>query len=232
MRNIPQFKSFSHNTFHRHVWDKFGNYNALENLVQDKFKTFYCWLILNVTKQQTCVGQVWKICSSEVSKLHNIFAYVMSQMQLLLQFLVKMFRISIWFLLQANGFLGASGIAGSIPSVYTLVARRFYQRTRDLVQRHRVHISEYQRSGWTFHGKGLWYYLPGHTLPILTLIGSPNFGKSCFILPKRTVHYSENIRFFKYLSCTCKTCLGQTPHGPWISVRGWQDGLKKEGEMY
>jgi phosphatidylserine/phosphatidylglycerophosphate/cardiolipin synthase-like enzyme len=30
--------------------------------------------------------------------------------------------------------------------------------------------------GWTFHAKGIWYYLPGETLPSATLIGSPNFG--------------------------------------------------------
>ena len=69
---------FSHNKFQRHVWDKFGNYSALEKLVQDKFKTFYCWLKLNVTKQLTCLGQVLKIRSLEISKLHNIFTYVIS----------------------------------------------------------------------------------------------------------------------------------------------------------
>jgi CDP-diacylglycerol--glycerol-3-phosphate 3-phosphatidyltransferase len=30
--------------------------------------------------------------------------------------------------------------------------------------------------GWTFHAKGIWYYLPGEKLPSATLIGSPNFG--------------------------------------------------------
>jgi CDP-diacylglycerol---glycerol-3-phosphate 3-phosphatidyltransferase len=35
---------------------------------------------------------------------------------------------------------------------------------------------EYQRPDWTFHGKGVWYYLPGDRLPVATLIGSPNFG--------------------------------------------------------
>ena len=83
--------------------------------------------------------------------------------------------------MQANGFLGAAGPAGSIPSVYTLVARQFYQQIRDMVQRHRVHITEYRRPGWTFHGKGLWYYPSEEKLPILTLIGSPNFGKAIFL---------------------------------------------------
>ena len=83
---------------------------------------------------------------------------------------------------QTNGFLGAAGPAGSIPSVYTLVTRQFYQQVRDLVQRHRVHVTEYQRAGWTFHGKGLWYYLPEQTRPSLTFIGSPNFGKLTSVL--------------------------------------------------
>lgn len=36
---------------------------------------------------------------------------------------------------------------------------------------------EYERPGWTYHAKGLWYYLPGSHLPDLTLIGSSNFGE-------------------------------------------------------
>ena len=35
---------------------------------------------------------------------------------------------------------------------------------------------EYQRKDWTFHGKGLWYYPPGESLPAATMVGSPNFG--------------------------------------------------------
>ena len=53
-------KSFRHIIFQRHVQDKFGNYSALEKLVQDTFKTFYCWLRLNVTKQKTCLGKFGK----------------------------------------------------------------------------------------------------------------------------------------------------------------------------
>ena len=37
-------------------------------------------------------------------------------------------------------------------------------------------MHEYVRDKWTFHAKGLWYYLPNEPLPSLTLIGSPNFG--------------------------------------------------------
>ncbi|KAJ8037705.1 CDP-diacylglycerol--glycerol-3-phosphate 3-phosphatidyltransferase, mitochondrial [Holothuria leucospilota] len=77
---------------------------------------------------------------------------------------------------QVNGFYGASGISGFIPDSYTYIARKFYESLcrRNLKDKMRMH--EYYRDGWTFHAKGLWYYLPGQMLPSLTLIGSPNFG--------------------------------------------------------
>ncbi|KAK3760716.1 hypothetical protein RRG08_010687 [Elysia crispata] len=77
---------------------------------------------------------------------------------------------------QANGFLGAKGLAGAIPYSYIYLAYLFYKRVCKLKQTDRIHMMEYSRDGWTFHGKGLWYYLPSQTLPSLTLVGSPNFG--------------------------------------------------------
>ena len=53
-----EIKTIGHNTFQRYISDMLGNYNALEKLVQNKLKTFYCWLTLNVTKQQTCLGHI------------------------------------------------------------------------------------------------------------------------------------------------------------------------------
>jgi CDP-diacylglycerol---glycerol-3-phosphate 3-phosphatidyltransferase len=38
-------------------------------------------------------------------------------------------------------------------------------------------LSEYERHGWTYHAKGLWYYLPNSKLPNLTVIGSSNYGE-------------------------------------------------------
>ena len=37
-------------------------------------------------------------------------------------------------------------------------------------------MSEIVRPKWTFHAKGLWYSPPGEVRPMLTLVGSPNFG--------------------------------------------------------
>ncbi|XP_074648127.1 CDP-diacylglycerol--glycerol-3-phosphate 3-phosphatidyltransferase, mitochondrial-like [Tubulanus polymorphus] len=77
---------------------------------------------------------------------------------------------------QVNGFYGAKGLSGAIPDAYTYIAKNFYERVCSLGQTTRVELYEYYRDKWTFHVKGLWYYLPGQTLPTLTLIGSPNFG--------------------------------------------------------
>ncbi|KAM7381365.1 hypothetical protein PAMA_012283 [Pampus argenteus] len=77
---------------------------------------------------------------------------------------------------EVNGFFGAKGVAGSIPAAYVHIAREFYNQVCRLGQQERVHLHEYHRQQWTFHAKGLWYYLQGQDRPCLTLIGSPNFG--------------------------------------------------------
>ncbi|XP_030610965.1 CDP-diacylglycerol--glycerol-3-phosphate 3-phosphatidyltransferase, mitochondrial isoform X2 [Archocentrus centrarchus] len=77
---------------------------------------------------------------------------------------------------EVNGFFGAKGVAGAIPAAYTHIARQFYKQVCQLGQQERVHLHEYHRPQWTFHAKGLWYYLQGQDRPCLTLIGSPNFG--------------------------------------------------------
>ncbi|XP_037951889.1 CDP-diacylglycerol--glycerol-3-phosphate 3-phosphatidyltransferase, mitochondrial [Teleopsis dalmanni] len=77
----------------------------------------------------------------------------------------------------ANGFQGAKGPAGGIPAAYTLIAKSFYENLVRRKQNHRVNFFEYEKEGWTYHAKGLWYYLPESTLPNLTLIGSSNFGE-------------------------------------------------------
>ncbi|KAM9296853.1 CDP-diacylglycerol--glycerol-3-phosphate 3-phosphatidyltransferase, mitochondrial [Gastrophryne carolinensis] len=77
---------------------------------------------------------------------------------------------------QVNGFFGARGIAGAIPSAYVHIERQFYDEVCRQRQRHRVQLREYFREHWTFHAKGLWLYPAGKNTPCLTLIGSPNFG--------------------------------------------------------
>ncbi|XP_017041198.1 CDP-diacylglycerol--glycerol-3-phosphate 3-phosphatidyltransferase, mitochondrial [Drosophila ficusphila] len=77
----------------------------------------------------------------------------------------------------ANGFQGAKGPAGGIPAAYSLIAKSFYESLVRRKQNHRVNFFEYEKPGWTYHAKGLWYYLPEARLPNLTLIGSSNFGE-------------------------------------------------------
>lgn len=54
--------------------------------------------------------------------------------------------------------------------------QQFFEEVQARGQGERVRIFEYFREGWTFHGKGLWYTPAGQSRPILTMIGSPNFG--------------------------------------------------------
>lgn len=77
----------------------------------------------------------------------------------------------------ANGFLGAKGPAGGIPAAYSQISKNFLTKLINLNQNERIKLYEYQQPGWTYHAKGLWYYLPGSYLPDLTLIGSSNFGE-------------------------------------------------------
>ena len=103
---------------------------------------------------------------------------------------------------KANGFFGARGISGAIPNIYGEALRRFYCQAREsgrlmgasfwrLRGSHESRVAhgpgialyEYDRPGWTFHGKGLWLLRrsggPGEPprVSLTTLIGSPNFGQ-------------------------------------------------------
>lgn len=44
-------------------------------------------------------------------------------------------------------------------------------------QADRIHLFEYEKPEWTYHAKGVWYYLPGQNRPAMTLIGSSNYGE-------------------------------------------------------
>ena len=79
---------------------------------------------------------------------------------------------------QVNGFYQAKGIAGYVPHAYIYIAKRFYEHVQKYGQDQRIQLFEYYRDKWTFHVKGLWYYLPHQSLPSCTFVGSPNFGKN------------------------------------------------------
>lgn len=77
---------------------------------------------------------------------------------------------------KANGFLGARGFPGGIPAAYTLLAKNFFETVYAQKQHTRISMWEYVRPKWTFHAKGLWFYPEGCKLPMMSLVGSPNFG--------------------------------------------------------
>ncbi|XP_061182445.1 CDP-diacylglycerol--glycerol-3-phosphate 3-phosphatidyltransferase, mitochondrial-like [Saccostrea echinata] len=77
---------------------------------------------------------------------------------------------------QVNGFYGARGVIGNIPDAYTYIASSFYHLVLYHNMQHRIRLYEYYRDQWTYHVKGLWYYLPNQTLPFLCMMGSSNFG--------------------------------------------------------
>ncbi|XP_055953911.1 CDP-diacylglycerol--glycerol-3-phosphate 3-phosphatidyltransferase, mitochondrial-like isoform X1 [Argiope bruennichi] len=77
---------------------------------------------------------------------------------------------------KVNGFYGAKGVSGAIPSAYTQIAKTFFSKVLSYRQQDRIKLCEYERPSWTFHVKGLWYYKPNASLPSATFIGSPNFG--------------------------------------------------------
>lgn len=55
---------------------------------------------------------------------------------------------------EVNGFFGAKGVAGAIPSAYVYIEHQFYNEVCYLHQQQRVQLQEYSRAGWTFHAKG------------------------------------------------------------------------------
>ena len=68
-------------------------------------------------------------------------------------------------------------MAGHVPAMYVHFARKFLEGVVKRGQERRVSYWEYARPGWTFHGKGVWYYPGGQQWPSATLVGSSNYGK-------------------------------------------------------
>lgn len=80
---------------------------------------------------------------------------------------------------RANGFFGSRGASGLIPPAYTFIERNFLSRVDAAAQQERLSVHEYERPGWTFHAKGMWF-TPGEEgdqgKPVMTMVGSPNYG--------------------------------------------------------
>lgn len=72
----------------------------------------------------------------------------------------------------ANGFYGAAGVSRFIPDAYAVVVNELLAR----MPPNKCEIFEYERTGWTYHQKGLWLHPSPTAPPALTVIGSSNFG--------------------------------------------------------
>jgi len=66
--------------------------------------------------------------------------------------------------LQANGFQGAKGPAGGIPAAYSFLAKTFYENLVKAGQSHRVNLFEFEKPGWSYHAKGLWFVIKVYKL--------------------------------------------------------------------
>jgi len=96
---------------------------------------------------------------------------------------------------QANGFYGSRGMSYYVPVGYSENEREFVERAEKKYSNDgQIQMFEYYRPQWTYHAKGLWLYEEGDTYPILTCIGSPNFG----------LNFSKsNSILLSYLFCRC-----------------------------
>lgn len=79
---------------------------------------------------------------------------------------------------QANGFFTAKDYSNFIPFAYAALEHQFYKLVDKYRLHKRLHLFEYFRDKWTFHGKGLWYTAPGDVNPSMCLVGSANLGSS------------------------------------------------------
>ncbi|RKP18973.1 hypothetical protein ROZALSC1DRAFT_29379, partial [Rozella allomycis CSF55] len=75
----------------------------------------------------------------------------------------------------ANGFYNASGLSKHIPSVYSLLERKFMKTIRRAKCDDRIRLYEFDKQGYSFHAKGLWIF-DKDGKPFLSTIGSPNLG--------------------------------------------------------
>ncbi|KAJ1978845.1 CDP-diacylglycerol--glycerol-3-phosphate 3-phosphatidyltransferase [Dimargaris xerosporica] len=80
---------------------------------------------------------------------------------------------------KANGFYNARGISKYVPTAYSSFEHDFHRMAQQHTNRcstRSIRIREYCREGWTFHAKGLWFYLGQQPDPAITVIGSSNYG--------------------------------------------------------
>ena len=80
---------------------------------------------------------------------------------------------------KANGFYNSKGVSRWVPLAYNYLLLLFYRSLLKANKVNQVFIYEYDRPGWTWHGKGLWLHDTNSTLA-LSVIGSSNYNYRSF----------------------------------------------------
>jgi len=216
------------------------NHDKLDTKKEQKHKEADTWLYplvqmgpigINVDSSTTKVLMESAPKSAKIFLASGYFNLTKSYMDVILNKSFADFEI-LMASPSVNGFYGAHGLSGNIPAVYTQVAKDFYNKVNYLEQQARVRLYEFYRDKWTFHAKGLWYHLPGQSLPSLTLIGSPNFGyrSECRDLEMqlalvtknddlRQQLHKERVELYKRSSCVEKSVFNNEEHSvpKWVS---------------
>lgn len=76
----------------------------------------------------------------------------------------------------ANSFQTAKGPASFIPTAYSVLTNNFCKNIQKYKLENQIKCFEYEKTGWTFHSKGLWYIPKNYKWPVFTIIGSSNYG--------------------------------------------------------
>ncbi|CAH0481670.1 unnamed protein product [Peronospora belbahrii] len=117
----------------------------------------------------------------------------------------------------ANGFYNARGVKGALPMAYSLIEQDFFKHT--LGREFPTVLREFNRPGWTFHGKGMWWKPPvtnGRKVttgfPQATIVGSSNFGQRSYgcDMESNLVLFTRNLELQRrlqdeYDALTCDT---------------------------
>ncbi|KAF9463914.1 hypothetical protein BDZ94DRAFT_1257747 [Collybia nuda] len=115
---------------------------------------------------------------------------------------------------KANGFFGSRGISGRIPEGYTLLEQKFMRAVKLAGRKWHpstkqndttgVHLSEWEKPGWTYHAKGIWVSPNSSSPPVLTLFGSTN-------LNSRSAHIDTELSFIMVIPSEQQELLNNEP---------------------
>eukprot|EP01069_Polyplicarium_translucidae_P004976 Polyplicarium_translucidae@DN2696_c0_g1_i1.p1 len=101
---------------------------------------------------------------------------------------------------EANSFLHSRGVSRFVPMAYNDILKGICRE----VNTSRLKVWQFARSGWTFHGKGIWHdrKIPDGSCEVTTIIGSTNFNRRsqqrdlelCFRVSTRNSKIADALR--------------------------------------